>query len=170
MAHPFHDKLIVFLGAPRRCTRREAREEVMAVGGVPDDSIAAFTSFVVAFERAEEKKAYKKALEYSNIGLLSILTEEQFFDILEGKAEPPEKPKRESKGFVSMPADPEAEAREQEQGWQDILNHKRMMNLKKHGVKTPEGVIKVDMRPLNAMTRIVKELNEGNRQGGEDEQ
>jgi hypothetical protein len=164
MAHPFHDKLIVFIGSPRRCTRREAREEVMAVGGVPDDGIAAFTSFVVAFDRAEEKKAYKKAFEYG----VTILTEEQFFDILEGKAEPPEKPKRESKGFVSMPLDPEAEAREREQTWQDILNHKRMMNLKKHGVQTPEGVVKVDMRPLNAMTRIVKELNESNGQGDDD--
>jgi hypothetical protein len=170
MEHPFHDKLIVFIGSPRRCTRREAREEVMAVGGVPDDGIAAFTSFVVAFDRAEEKKAYKKALEYSGRGLLIILTEEQFFDILEGRAEPPKKPERESKGFVSMPLDPEAEAREREQAWQDILNHKRMMNLKKHGVQTPQGVVKVDMRPLTAMTRMVKELNESNGLVDEDKQ
>jgi hypothetical protein len=43
-----------------------------------------------------------------------------------------------------------------------------MMNLKKYGVQTPQGVVKVDMRPLTAMTRMVKELNESNRLGEDD--
>ena len=91
MSHPFNNKIFVFIGKPKRCTRQEARDALMDVGGVVDGHIAYFTHYVVAFPNAKTTKIYKLALEREKDGFLSILTEKRFFDILESKAEPPEK-------------------------------------------------------------------------------
>lgn len=160
MAHPLQDKLVVFIGTPRRCTRQAARDALTAIGGIPDESITAFTNYVVACERADGTKKYKKALEYDRSGLLSVLTEDQFFDILENKAAPPEKPEYSNDVIVIPCADPEAAARESEQTMAAILNRKRMNNLARNGVPTPDGRVKVDLRPLEKITgamRIMKE-------------
>ncbi|GHU59130.1 hypothetical protein FACS1894133_5230 [Clostridia bacterium] len=53
----------------------------------------AFVSYVIAGKGAEDTKAYAEAKRYEQYGLLSVLTERLFFDILDGKVEPPEKPK-----------------------------------------------------------------------------
>jgi len=91
MSHPFSNKLFVFIGYPKRCTRQAAHDALMAVGGVVDGHIAYFTHYVVAFSNAKTTKIYKLALEREKDGFLVILSEKRFFDILEGKAEPPEK-------------------------------------------------------------------------------
>ena len=91
MAHPFEDKLFVFIGNPTRCSRIEARSSLASVGGIIDERITTFTHYIVAFEGAEKTKVYKKASDYANYGQTVLLNEEQFFDVLEGRAEPPEK-------------------------------------------------------------------------------
>lgn len=127
------------LSVHQHYTRKEASDALMTVGGIADERITAFRSYVVAYNREEGTQAYKKALEYGRSGLLSVLSEGQFFDILEGKAEPPEKPKRDSNVIVIPGKDPEAEVRESEQAWNNIINRKRMNNMAKYGVPTPDG-------------------------------
>ena len=156
MAHPFQDKLIVFIGMPVRCKRKEVRDALVAVGGVPDEKITAFTKFVVAFDGAESTKAYKRALRYSR--LLTILTEDQFLDILEGKAMPPEEP--ESDVIVIPSSNDEALTLEHEQFMIEHLTRKRINSMARHGVQTPEGRVKVDMRPLEKMVRVTRFMNE----------
>jgi NAD-dependent DNA ligase len=113
MEHPFKDKLVTFIGTPLRCKRQEARDALIAVGGLPDDSITAFTNYAVAFNRADGTKLYQRAVKYERI--VTLLNEEHFFDILEGKAQPPE-PAKASGNISVIPArDAEAFDREQEQ-------------------------------------------------------
>lgn len=159
MAHPFKDKLVVFIGSPRLCTRQAARDALIAVGGIPDERITAFTNYVVAFNQAEKTKAYQKALKYER--LLSILTEEQFFDVLDGKAAPPEQPEPD-RDIIVIPAagNPEADRHEFEQTPEYILNRKRMNSLARYGVHTPDGRVKVDMRPLDTIRRVMKIVKE----------
>ncbi|GHU36426.1 hypothetical protein FACS1894105_06740 [Clostridia bacterium] len=89
----FMDKLCVFIGRLERCSKREAQELLFAVGGVPQNGIAAYVSFVIVGKGAEDTRAYTEAKRYEQYGLLSILTEQLFFDILDGKSKPPEKTK-----------------------------------------------------------------------------
>lgn len=89
----FKDKLCVFIGRLERCSKREAQERLFAVGGVPQNGIAAYVCYVITGKGAETTKAYAEAKSYEQHGLLSIITEQLFFDILDGKAEPPEQPK-----------------------------------------------------------------------------
>jgi len=115
MAHPFQDKLFAFIGnEPERCKIREARDALDAVGGVVDARIHSFTSYVVEFRHNGKSEKYKQAIRDDRNGYLTLLSEEQFFDILEGRAEPPEKPKRNSKITEIQPHDPETEALESE--------------------------------------------------------
>jgi hypothetical protein len=164
MAHPFQDKLVAFIGAPQRCTRQAARDALIAAGGIPEGRIGVFVRYVVAFDGAETTKAYEKAKNYR--GLMSILSEDQFFDILEGKAAPPELPKNKSeKGFVSYPINPEAEARRNERVIDLVVTKKRIEAMAKYGVPTPDGGrIKADLRPLDTAARVVKIMgDEANR-------
>jgi len=157
MAHPFEDKLFAFIGNPKRCTRREAREALDAVGGVTDESISTFTEFVVAFEHDGKTKKYAKAVKDSNNGYLILLDEDQFFDILDGKAKPPAKPDF-GKGVMKLsPKNLEAYAKQEEKAWNNILNHKRMKNMAKYGTTMPDGSIaRVDLRPLDSTRRILE--------------
>ena len=161
MAHPFQDKLIVFIGTPEKCSRQAARDALIAVGGVTDEQITAFSNYAVTFRRAETTQAYQKALKYERNGLLAILSEELFFDILEGTVAPPEMPELGS-GVVVIPSkDPEADARESEQAMKNILDRKRMKNLAEHGVPTPDGGrIKADFRPLDMARRVTELMKE----------
>jgi transcriptional regulator with XRE-family HTH domain len=88
----FKDKLCLFVGRLERCSKREAQERLFAAGGVPQNNIAAFVSYVVAGGGAKKTKAYAEAKRYEKNGLLAILTEQEFFDILDGKAAPPGAP------------------------------------------------------------------------------
>ena len=158
MAHPFQDKLVVFIGTPLRCKRKEARDALIRVGGVTDDKVTSFTNYVVAFSGAEGTQAYKKAVKYS--GLLVMLTEEQFIDILDGKAVPPEPPQPNSDIVVSPARDEEAREREREQFASEHLAHKRINSMARDGIQTSEGRVKVDMRLLEKMAHASKALKE----------
>jgi len=150
ISHGFKDKIFVFIGNPKRCTRQVARDALMAVGGVVDGHIAYFTHYVVAFDNAKTTKLYKLALEREKAGFLSILSETQFFDILEGKAEPPEKKHNPNNDVIVIPAkDPEVAAREAERIQKSVITNKRMKNMAKYGVPTPEGRVKLDLNALN---------------------
>lgn len=94
MAHPFKDKLFVFIGTPECCTRQSARDTLVAAGSTPDERITYYTDYVFAFEKAGTAKAYQLALEHERKGSLILLYEKQFFDVLDGKVGPHEKPKR----------------------------------------------------------------------------
>ena len=156
MAHPFQDRLVVFIGTPQRCTRQAARDALIAVGGIPDAKIVCFTSFVVAFGRADTTKVYQHALKFERDGLLTVLTEAQFFDILEGRAAPPEKPKPDKEVIVIPPEAAEAVEREFEQIKTDTINRRRMDSLARYGVQTPDGRMKIDLRPLDNIRRVMK--------------
>ena len=71
MAHYFNDRLIVFIGNPKRCSRKEARDALIAAGGIVDERITMFTHFAVAFEDAEKTKVYQKAAEHDEHGRAS---------------------------------------------------------------------------------------------------
>jgi len=86
----FKDKICVFIGRLERCSKQEAQDRVFAVGGVPQNGIAAFVSYVIAGKVSESSKAYKEAKRYESHGLLSIISEQEFFDALEAKLVLPE--------------------------------------------------------------------------------
>lgn len=163
MEHPFKDKVFVFIGTPNRCTRRAASDALIVVGGIPDDKITWITEYVVAFNGAEKTKAYQKAIRYDrDSSMLTLLNEEQFFDILEGRAAPPEKLESKDNVTIIPGNDPEGEARELERIKQDVLNHKRMNNLAKHGIPTPDGRVKIDLRPLVTAKRVLDIIRANN--------
>lgn len=156
MTHPFKDKLCVFIGIPQRCTRQEARDALTAVEGIPDERITALTDYAVAFGNASKTKAYAKAKDYGEQGLMSVLTEEEFFDILEGRAIPPEKPEHNHDVTVIPATNPDEANRELEQMKESVLNRKRMKNLAKHGIPTDKGRVKIDMKALGAVEAMAK--------------
>jgi hypothetical protein len=164
MSHPFEDKLFAFIGNPKRCSRRQAREALDAVGGVTDERILSFTEYVVAFEHDGKTKKYAKAVKDSNKGYLILLDEDQFFDILEGKSEPPSKANREKHVLV---IETEESRIRQEESWKELLNHKRMTNMAKYGTTMPDGSIaKIDLRPLDLTRRIVEMMKKQPEQYG----
>ena len=162
MPHPFQDKLFAFIGEPERCKIRTARDALGAVGGVVDDRINSFTSYAVEFRHNGKSEKYKRAVKDNEKGYLVLLNEEQFFDVLEGRAEPPLKKKNPGEGILRIPpSDPEAEARESERNWQEILNRKRLTNKSKYGVSTSGGGrVKADLRH-NDKTRILAFMKAG---------
>jgi len=158
--HPFKDKLFIFIGYPIRSTRQEARDELFAVGGILNDSMTTFVSYIVAFKGAEKTVKYQKALKLQQQGFSVIINEEQFFDILEGKADAPEIPEAD-KNITIIPADnPEAYTREHEKNMKEIINRKKLKNLAEYGVFTEDGRMKVDLRPFDMTMRITKSFSE----------
>ena len=167
MAHPFKDKTVAFIGTPLRCNRQEARETLVAVGGIPDDSITSFTDYAVAFNRSDGTKVHSRALKNAGYGLLVMLNEEQFFNVLEGKAQPPEPTPRDRNITVYPARNAEEQEREQEEFLSERLAHKKIQSMKRDKVDTPLGRVKIDMTPLEGIARAVKavkymqEENEG---------
>jgi len=149
---------------PRKGTRQVARDALMAVGGVVDGHIAYFTHYVVAFDNAKTTKLYKLAQEREKDGFLSILSEKRFFDILEGRAEPSEKKHNPKNDVIIIPAkDPKAAAREAERIQKSVVTNKRMKNMVKYGVPTPEGRVKLDLNALNiaqATAKVIKDMKD----------
>jgi hypothetical protein len=161
MPHPFQDSIVVFIGKPIRCTRQAAQDALFAVGGIIDENISTFVNYAVAFSGAENTKKYSKALKYKSF--LAIINEEQFFDILEGRAGPPEKPESGNNVIYIPPIDPDKEAREQKQFMDDLINRKRIDNLAKHGIPMPDGGrLKVDFRSLDNVIRLTEFMKEKN--------
>jgi hypothetical protein len=137
MSHPFQDKLLVLIGNPTRCSRQEVREALSKVGGVADERITTYTHYVVAFKGAENTKVFEKAKRHDEYGYVILLNEKQFFDVLEGKAKPPEKktpPPKED--VIITPAKPEYEEehkRSHERVEKYFVEKKRLKNMIKDG-------------------------------------
>jgi hypothetical protein len=166
MPHPFQDKLFVFMGRPTRGSRQTARDSLSAVGAVTDDNLTTFTDFVVAFKGAEGTKAYQRALMNERCGLLSyILSEDLFYSILDGKATLPDKPDfKLDRGVSMIPSERQkAIEAEQERVKRDAIEHKRIKSLAKHGVPTPEGRMKVDLRNMYTAHKFAEYLKEKHR-------
>ena len=136
----FKDKCCAFIGRLQRCSREEACDKVMFSGGAPHSGVNYLTDYVIAGHGAESTKLYKKAQELQDKGMLAILTEDQFFDVLENGAEPP---------AVKIPRDDIVviPAREPEPP-NPYLRDKRLGYLANKRFKTPEGEMKIDLRPL----------------------
>ncbi|GHU59954.1 hypothetical protein AGMMS49975_28260 [Clostridia bacterium] len=86
----FRDKICVFIGKLERCSRQTAQERLFEVGGVSQNSLAVFVKYIIAGKGAETTKAYKDAERLECQGFSTILTEQEFFDTLDGKFTPPE--------------------------------------------------------------------------------
>jgi predicted thioesterase len=163
MSHPFADKLFVFIGNPARCSRQAARDALAAVGGVVTDRLTVFMHYAVAFPGAESTKVYEKAFERDKYGQIIMLNEEQFFDVLEGKAEPSEKkePPRRSGVIISEAKDPEAFERDFEKVRKDFIDGKRVISVARHGLPMPDGGrMKADLRPVHNAIRVERFLTE----------
>jgi hypothetical protein len=161
MPHPFTDKLFILIGNPARCSRQAARDALINVGGVPEERYSVYTHYTVAFNGAEKTKLYEKATERDRFGQTVLLTEDQFFDILEGKADPPAKkiPPRNPNAFTRPPLDPEAWERAREEAVSDAVNRKRHTNTARYGVPMTDGSrMKADPRPLDRVIRFDKFL------------
>jgi len=165
MSHPYENKLFAFVGEPIRCSRREAREALDAVGGVTDERISTFTEYVVEFNHNGKSKKYARAVDDDKKGYLILLNEVQFFEILEGKVEPPRKVKcdRPSNTYTSDKAHIE------EKDWNDILTQKRINNMAKYGVAMPDGSIaKIDLKQFDENRRIFEYMRKLPNQRGSD--
>jgi hypothetical protein len=162
MLHPFQDKLFVMIGKPIRCSRQVIRDKLLDVGGVPDERLTTFTDFVLALKGSSDTKAHQQALRHERCGLLTILSEDQFFDILEGKAALPSTTGTEVARMVNVISAERQEAMEieLERIKRDVIEHKRINCLAKHGVTTPDGRIKADFRNLYKARRFAEYLME----------
>ena len=143
MPHPFTDKLFVFIGNPTRCSRQAAREALSAVGGVIEERMTTFTHYIVAFAGAEKTKVYQKAVEHDRYGHMVLLDESQFFDVLEGKAAPPEKKEYKHEGVYVLfpPNSPVAESKNAAVE-KYVVERKRLKNMLRSKDVAPTG----DMR------------------------
>jgi predicted thioesterase len=166
MAHNFTDKLFVFIGNPERCSRQAARDALAAVGGVVTDRLTVFMHYAVAFPGAETTKVYEKAFERDKYGQIVLLNEKQFFDVLEGNAEPPEKKKPPRSGVIITEAkDPDAFERSFEKVRKDFIDQKRVISVARHGLPTPDGGrMKADLRSVHSIIRLERFRSEQNEQ------
>ena len=156
--HPFKDKLFVFIGQPTRCSRQAARDALNKVGGVTEERITTFTSYIVAFNGAEKTKAYQKAEYHDKYGHMVLLTEEQFFNVLEGKANPPEKKVPPNfKGAISIPAKySEERERDSKRVEQYVVEKKRLKSMEKHGTPTKDGRVRFDFDAFHALYHMAE--------------
>ena len=103
--HYFSDKCVSFAGTLEQCSRRDATDRLFFdCGGVPVDSHAVWASHLVAARGAETTAEYKKAKDLEKDGIGTILSEQEFFDAMNGKFTPPINPnKKESTAIVYPP-------------------------------------------------------------------
>ncbi len=118
--------------------------------------ICILSLYAVAFNRSDGTKVHSRALKNASYGLLVMLNEEQFFNVLEGKAQPPEPTPRDRNITVYPAQKAEEQERETEQFLSDRINHKRIQSLKRDAIDTPEGRVTIDMTPLENIARAVK--------------
>jgi DNA ligase (NAD+) len=76
----FKDKTFVFTGALTLFTREQAEAMVEQAGGKASGSVSKNTTYLVAGDKAGSKLAKANSLG------VPVLTEQQFKDMLEGKA------------------------------------------------------------------------------------
>jgi len=141
MAHPFENKLFIFIGRPQSCTRQVARDALFSVGGVLDDRISAYTHYVVAFSGSESTRVYSQAYYHDKYGHLVLISERRFFAVIEGKAMPPEKQKPPRMDGIThaLPEDPRLKIRDFTFKEMEYISKKRLMNADKYGASAPAG-------------------------------
>ena len=162
MNHSFENKLFVFIGTPVRCTRQVARDALFAIGGVLDDRISAFTHYVVAFKGSENTRAYSQAYFHDKNGHLILLSENRFFAVIEGIANPPEKQKTQRlEGFpYRLPENPKSRIKDYHEKEQEFIIKKRLMNMEKYGANVPEGTrLITDIWHLRDPQLVIEYLN-----------
>ena len=125
MLSPFQDKICTFIGNIQSCSRAEAKERLFAVGGVPVDTVNSCVDYVITGIAFENLKKYKEAQRLYRRGYTNILTEKQFFDILDNGTEPPVNPNRNT-GVVEIRPAKDSETPEPEN---DYLQSKRIAYL-----------------------------------------
>jgi len=103
--HYFSGKCVLFAGTLERCSRRDAMDRLFFdCGGVPVDRYAVWAEYLVAARGAEKTDDYKKVNEMMKEGIGVILTEQEFFDTMDGKFTPPKNPnKKESTTTILLP-------------------------------------------------------------------
>jgi NTP pyrophosphatase (non-canonical NTP hydrolase) len=103
--HYFFDKFVLFVGTLERCSRRDASDRLFFdCGGVPVERIAAWVKYVVAGNDSENIDAFREAKRLEQDGHIIILTEQEFFDTMDGTFTPPPNPnKKESTAVVYYP-------------------------------------------------------------------
>jgi NTP pyrophosphatase (non-canonical NTP hydrolase) len=93
--HFFSNVFVLFAGTLERCSRRDAMDRLFFdCGGIPVDSNAAWVRFLVAARGAETTDTYKMIKEEENRGFSTILTEQEFFDTMDGNYTPPPNPNK----------------------------------------------------------------------------
>ena len=104
--HYFSGKCVLFAGTLERCPRRDAMDRLFFdCGGIPVDRYAVWAEYLVAARGAETTNDYKQAAEMVKDGIGIILTEQEFFDTMDGKFIPPPNPnKKKSTATVWLPA------------------------------------------------------------------
>ena len=104
--HFFSGKCVLFAGTMDRCSRRDAMDRLFFdCGGIPVDGSAVWVKFLVAARGAETTEAYREVKEEEQRGFATILTEQEFFDTMDGKYTPPPNPNyKKSTATVWLPA------------------------------------------------------------------
>lgn len=104
--HYFSGKCVLFAGTLERCSRRDAMDRLFFdFGGVPVEKYAVWVECLIAARGAETTADYKKARDMEHEGIGTILTEQELFDVMDGRLIPPENPnKKDSKTTVILPS------------------------------------------------------------------
>jgi len=170
--HYFSGKCVLFVGTLERCSRRDAMDELFFdCGGVPVDRFAAWVSYVVAGRGAENIEAYREAKEQEQRGHTIILTEEQFFDVVDGKFIPPPNPNyKESTATLWLPAGMSMEQHEKREaaqraefigGKRDDYLRKRKPANNKYDVRVQDDMkLRFDYNQVNMMWTALERWGE----------
>lgn len=159
MPNYFEGKICVFLGRLETMSKKEAGSRLFGAGGVAQNTIPAFTSHVIVGTGAENTLAFQKAKSLENEGCLTILTERQFLNALDGKFIPPENPNIGNNNVIVIPGKypPDAE----KELYDRVVQNKKAAYLATKGVLIPDGNVKADIQPYVVLKKLIDKNNEG---------
>jgi hypothetical protein len=154
MPHPLQDQTVAFVGRLTRCSRTQAMDALYEVGGVPVERANNLARYLVAGTGAENTGAFT---EFARYRANDILTEDQFFDILEGKALPPVR-KKNPKVIIIPAKDPVADQAYEDELKRAVIESKRIAYLRKRGIPTENGRTKIDLRPAMTLKYVLDKI------------
>jgi len=127
----FRDKICVFIGRLEYFSREEAQEILFEAGGVPQNNLAVFVSYVITGRGTANTKIYKDAKKLEQQGFLTIITEHEFFTALNGRFIPSENSNRSKakRDVITI------NAREPADDFSDVLDNKRAAYLSARKVR-----------------------------------
>lgn len=152
LPHPFKDKIFVVIGRLKRCSKLELKDKLAEMNSYINSSVSTLADYFIVVPGSEVTQTYHKAHELSAFGGASILTEEQFFDILEGKSEAPRVISPE--GVLNLSADNDIYHKKR------YLEKQRVKYLSCDGVPTEIGRVKIDVRVVRAW-KIISDMRKG---------